>query len=187
MPPLACRFLAADIGFVNLNDPGQFGRVVPAGLAEPLEHEPGGLLRDADLRVKLDAADALAGRDKQIHRVEPLVQRYFGSLENGPGANGEIEQTSIAAVEAALAGADAIDLATRRAGGPVRPALRLEIGAGALLIGEHLEQLECAYGGLGHGVKYRVLRRSVPVRDYDREEQDQPARNGPFLHGGWRS
>lgn len=42
------------------HDACQFGRVVAASLAEPFEHGPRGFLRDADLRVKLDAADALA-------------------------------------------------------------------------------------------------------------------------------
>lgn len=142
--------LSADVGFVDFDNPRQFGRIVTASLAQPLKHEPCGLLRDADLRMKLDAADAFAGRDEQIHCVNPLVQWDVRALEDGSGSDGEIEQAGVAAVEAALAGADAHRLAARRAGGPVRPAPRLEIDAGALLIGEHLKQFKSADGGFTH-------------------------------------
>ena len=143
---------ATNVAFVDFDRSGQFGRVITASLAEPLQHEPSGLLSDADLRVKLDAADTLTGRDEQIHGIEPLVQRHLGPLENRACANGEIEQAGIASVEAALARPDALRLAASWAGGPVRPAPRLEIRASALLIGEHLEQFKCADRGFAHAM-----------------------------------
>jgi len=126
------------------------GRVVAAGFAEPLQHKPSRLLGDADLRVQLQAADTFAARDKQIHRVNPLVQWHLGPLENRAGADGEVGQAGVAAVEAAFAGADALGLATCGADSPVRPARRLEIEAGAFRIGEPLEQFEGADCGARH-------------------------------------
>jgi len=137
-------FSPADIDFVNFDDASQFGRVVAARFPESLEHEPRGLLRHPDLAVKLDAADTLPARDEQIHRIQPLVQRHLRPLEDGPSADGEVEQTGVAAVVTALAHADALRLVAGRADGPVRPALPLEVEAGAFLIREHLEQLEGA-------------------------------------------
>ena len=48
-----------------------------------MQHEPCGLLGDADIAGKLSAGDTLlVGRD-QIDRHEPLVQADLGRLENG--------------------------------------------------------------------------------------------------------
>jgi hypothetical protein len=124
-------------------------------------------LCDADLLGELKAADALPRRDQQIHGVNPLVQRDFGPLEDGAGANGEVGQASVAAVEAALAGADALGLVASRTDYSVRPAPRLEIGAGALGVGEHLEQFEGANGGLGHGLVHAQFLQSASGDFFD--------------------
>lgn len=155
---LVLRVLAtADINLVDFYNPSQFGRVVAAGFAKPLKHEPRGFLCHADLRVQLQAADALPRRNEQIHGIEPLVQRHLRPLKDRIRADGEVGQAGVTAVESALADADPLGFATGRAGGPVRPALRFEVEARAFLIGEHLEQFEGGNCGLAHCLARHAL------------------------------
>lgn len=141
----------ADIGFVDFDQAGQLRRVVSTGFAQALEHEPRGLLRDADLRMQLQTADALPARDEQIHRVEPFVQWHLRPLEYRGGANREVVQAGVAAVEATLAGADAFGFGAGWAGGAIRPPLRFKESARALRIGKAREQFEGGDCGLAHG------------------------------------
>src|SRR5579862_1049559 len=53
--------LAADVGLVHLDDPAQGREVATAGLAQALQHEPGGLLGDTEFLRELHAGDALPG------------------------------------------------------------------------------------------------------------------------------
>lgn len=85
---------AADIGFVDLDNAAQLRRIVVARVAEALEHEPCALLSDPVLIGELQARDALPRRDEQIHGVEPLMERNFGPLEDGAGADGEVREGS---------------------------------------------------------------------------------------------
>ena len=141
---------AADESLINLHGAAQLGEVVFARLAEPAENEPSRLLRDANLLGKLHAADALAGGDDEVHRIEPFVQRHVRPLEDGSGADREVELAWVTAVIAALARRDPIKRSARRADRAVRPEPRFQAEPGALLIGEHLEKLEGADGGLAH-------------------------------------
>lgn len=145
-------FLAPDIAFVNFDNASQFDRVIATRFTKPLQHEPSRLLRDADLFGELQAGYALARRNEQIHRIKPLVQRYLRPLKYRAGADGEIKQASVAAIETTLAGADALCFATGRADSPVRPATALKVSDRTVLIGEHLKQLESRYGGFGHSI-----------------------------------
>ena len=117
---------------------------------QPLKHEPCGVLADADLLGKLKATDALPRRDKQVHRMDPLVQRNVRPAKDCPGADGEIEVAGVAVVEAdALASADPIRFAigTYRAIGP-QPAF--EIDPRGIVRRERLEQLKSADAALAH-------------------------------------
>ena len=143
-------FLAANIHLVDLDEAPQDGRIVPAGFAEPLKHEPRGLLRDPNLLRQLKAGNALPGRDQQIHGVEPLVQRDMAALEDGRGADGEVRLTGVAAVAAALARGDPLGLVAGWTDGSVRPPLGLHVDPRGLRIGEHLEKLERGDRGLAH-------------------------------------
>ena len=143
-------FLAADIHLVDFDDAAQDAGVIAASFAEPLEHEPRGFLRDPNLLRQLHRRDALAGRDEQIHGVEPLVQRDMAALEDGRGANGEVRLAGIAAVEAALARGDPLGLVAGRADGAVRPPLTLHVDPRGFRVGEHLEKLERGDRGLAH-------------------------------------
>lgn len=143
-------FLTANIHLVDFDDAAQHAGVIAARLAEPLKHEPRGLLRDPDLLRQLHRRDALAGRDQQIHGVEPLMERDVGPLENGRGADGEVRLTGVTAVEAALTRGDPLGLVTGRADGTFRPPLALHVDPRGFSVGEHLEKLERGDGGLAH-------------------------------------
>lgn len=147
--PLADVFiplLAADVGLVNLHDAAQGFDLLTASLAEPLQDEPCGLLRDAYLFGELQAADALARRDEQIHGIQPLVQRDVRPLEYRAGAHSEILFALVATVVTASPLRDALAKAAHGTLAAVRPQARFEVSPRRLLVGEHGEQLVSADG-----------------------------------------
>lgn len=133
--------------------PLQHGQVFAAGFPEPLQHEPSRLLRDADFLRQLKAGYAFAGRHKQVHRVNPLVQRNVAALEYRAGANGKVLLTLVAAVEAALAGRDPLAKPANRTGWAVRPKPGFEIGPRRFRVGDQGEQFKGRYGTFAHGPK----------------------------------
>src|SRR5579864_100358 len=151
LEPLAGVFrglFAADVSFVHFDDSGEALEVRAASLAQPPEDEPRGLLRDADFLGELQAADALARRDEQVHGVEPLVQWNVAALHDRAGANSEVLRALVAAVVAVLARRDPVQTSADRATRTGGPQPRLKVDAGRLVVREHLEQLECADGGV---------------------------------------
>jgi hypothetical protein len=106
-------FLAADVGFVNLDDAAQLPPIPGAGFAQTMQHEPRRLLGDADFLRELEAADALPRRHEQIHRVDPLVQRNMRPLKDGASSHREILPAGVAAVEPALPRRNALALDRR--------------------------------------------------------------------------
>src|SRR5208337_2252611 len=98
----------------------------------------------------LHRTDPLTCRDEQVHGIEPLVQGDVAALENGPGADREVKLALIAAVEASLAGRDAILTGAGWASYAFGPEARFQVDSCCLLIGEHLEKLKCADGRTAH-------------------------------------
>lgn len=159
---------AAEERFVYLDYPFELvdGIGSAARLAEPSQNEPCGLLGHAYLFRQLHRADALAGRDQQVHGVNPLVERDLGALENGSRADREIEvPTGVAAVEPSLADGDTRFLPAVGTNRTVRPEPTFEIQPRRFVVGEQLEEFEGANGGLAHvssvddsrtGVKYII-------------------------------
>lgn len=95
------------------------------------------------------AADEMLGRPRSITVRRLIIRtaiamRHLATFEHRACADREVCEASIAAVEPALSGADALRLATGGANGTLRPALRLEIEASALVVRKHLEKLEGA-------------------------------------------
>jgi hypothetical protein len=86
-----------------------------------VKDEPSRLLRDADLLGQLQAGNALARRQRQIHRVNPLMQRNMRALENRVGADREVLFALIAAVIVILARGDSLAQPTDGAARTVRP------------------------------------------------------------------
>ena len=131
--------LATDVGFVNLNDTAQGFDLLAASLAQPLQDEPRGLLRDTYLLGELQAADALARRDEQIHGIQPLVQRDVRPLEDRASSDGEILLALVAAVVTASPFRDTFTKPTDRAAATVRPEPRFKVSPRRLLVGKHGE------------------------------------------------
>src|SRR5574337_313432 len=139
-------FQAADVRLVHFDDAGEDFQVRAARLAQPPENEPRGLLRDADLLRQLQAADALARRDEQVHGIEPFMERNVAALEDRPGPDGEVLLAGVTAVEAATARRDALAARTDRALDAIGPTARFQVHARGLLVREHLEKLQGADG-----------------------------------------
>jgi hypothetical protein len=137
LPLVLVVLLPADVDLVHLDVPAQLAAagqgIGAARLAEPGQHEPRGLLRDADFLRHLERRDALARRDEQVHGVDPLVERDVRALEDGPRANGEVQIAGVATVVAALAGRDALAGLALRADCPVRPKSALQVQTGRLV------------------------------------------------------
>lgn len=152
------RLFAADVRLVNFDDAAQLVELVAACLAEPPEDEPSRLLGNADLLGELHRGDALACRNDEIHRIDPLMQRNMRPFEDRAGANGEILLAMIAAIVAALADSDPIAHAangTKRTFGP-KPAF--EVHPCTLLVREHLEKLKGRNRALAHGLTHSSSR-----------------------------
>ena len=143
-------FEAAYEGFVNFDDALQLFKLRSARLAQPMKDEPCGLLRDPDFLGELHGRNALASRHKQIHRVDPLVQRNVRPLENRSGSNREVLFALIAAIKSARPNRNTFAKPTNRAARAIRPEAAFEINPRRLLVGEHLEKLEGRNCALGH-------------------------------------
>src|SRR5215218_3204879 len=140
----------ADIGFVNLDDAGQLLEFGTASLAQPVQHEPCRLLRNADFLRQLQAAYPLPCRDEQVHRIDPLVQRDMRPFHDRPGANREVLLALAAAVIAALACRDALAETADRATRAVRPQPAFEPQPTGFRVRDHLEKLVRGNGPLAH-------------------------------------
>src|SRR3954469_8697455 len=141
---------AANVGFVNLDDAGQLVEFGTARLAQPVQQKPCRLLRDADLFRQLQAADPLPGRDEQVHRIDPLVQRDMRPLHDGAGANREVLLALTAAVIAALACRDPVAETANRAARAVRTEVAFQPQPARFRVRNHLEKLVRGNGALAH-------------------------------------
>src|SRR6185437_14627973 len=97
---------SADESLVNLDGTAQLSQVFSARLTETVKNKPCGLLGDSNLFSQLHRRYSLASRDKQIHRVEPFVQRYVRPLEDSSSPHGEVQLAGVATVVAVLANGD---------------------------------------------------------------------------------
>jgi len=110
-----------------------------------MENEPRGLLRDTDFLGKLHRGNPFAGGNKQVHGIKPLVKGNVGPLKDGASPHGEVQLASVAAVEAILAGSNALSALACRAVHAIGPHAALKVGAGGRFIREDFKQLERAY------------------------------------------
>ena len=140
------RLFTADVNLVNLDDATQHRRIVAARLSETLQDKPRRFLRHADLFGELQRRYAFARGDKQINRVEPLVQRHMRPLKNRSGAHSKVLFALVAAVVSALARRDALRQAANRASCARWPQSGLKVHPSAFGIREKLEKLQRADG-----------------------------------------
>jgi hypothetical protein len=136
-------FGATKNGFVNLDSLAfatHWGkRAFAHGLADAMRQEPRSFKGHAQSVVKLVRANALFGRAKQVHRLQPKVKRNVGGLENGPHSNGEWLAASIALVKANAGGlsghlGNSNKAAAMRATRAVRPKSGLDISESGFLV-----------------------------------------------------
>lgn len=134
--------LAADIGFVDFDNPAQFSDVTVAGFAQPAQHEPSGFLSDADSLGQLHRRNTLPHCDDDIHGIEPFVKLNMGMLEDRARADGKFLAALIVPIVAEtfiFPHRNLARAAAMRASHPQLPAPLFKILASGLLIGEHLE------------------------------------------------
>ena len=127
-----------------------FGEFAAASLAQAVKHEPCAFLLYADLFGDLHGRDSLASGDKQVHGIQPLVQRDVTALEDRASTDREVKLALIAAVEASLAWSDAVLTGTGWASDALRPETALKVGSRRLFVGKHLEQFEGADSRTAH-------------------------------------
>jgi hypothetical protein len=135
-------FDPADETLIDFDDPAKLLEVWPARFTDTMQHEPSRRLPDANLFRQLQARDALAGREKQIHCINPFMQRNVRALEYRAGAHRKIFLALVAAIEAVLACRDPLAKAAYGALWAFRPKVLFKIDARRLLVREHLEQFE---------------------------------------------
>ena len=120
--------LAADVGFVHFDVAAQFAAAVVLvflhGETNALEHEPCGLLRDADSASDFVRADAVLRVGDHPHARQPLIQAERGVLENRAGLEGELSLRVTGLALPSVAGLVEIDRLRPALGAldPVRPA-----------------------------------------------------------------
>jgi hypothetical protein len=132
-------FDPADISFVDFYNAAKLLEVTAAGFAKPMQKEPCRLLRDPDFLGELQARNTLARRNKQIHRVNPLMQGHVRALEYRSSAHREIFFALVTTIEAFLARGNALAKATYRAVRALWPKPTFNVNARSLLIWEFLE------------------------------------------------
>jgi hypothetical protein len=66
-------FFSADESFIPFDGATQRFHITAASLTQASQNEPRGFLSHADFLGQLHGGDALSGRDKQVHGVDPLV------------------------------------------------------------------------------------------------------------------
>src|SRR6266404_8671390 len=150
---------------VYFDKAAQLLNVFAARLAQALQHEPSRLLGYANLFAQLQGTDALAGRDKEIHRVNPFVQRNVRAAKDRASSNSKLElRASVTRIESVFAGGDSFAASALRTLDPVRPQTAFKIEPRCGFIGKQLEQFEggyCAFHRLillenGGAVKYII-------------------------------
>lgn len=121
--------------FVNLHDGTLAAHWLHAEalhrLTDTVREEPRGLESDAENSVKLVAAHALLGSAKQVHCLQPDVQRDMAGLHDGADSRGKRLAADIALAHTEFGGLavqppDAFPLAAARAGWAIRPNARLD-------------------------------------------------------------
>jgi hypothetical protein len=157
--------LATKKGFIYFDDALQFVDVIrrATGFPKALQHEPRGVLTDADLLGKLKAADALPRRNQQVHGVDPFVKRDVTAAKDGPGPDGEVQLAGITAIETAFARRYALQGLAARAARAIRPQPILKVLTRTNFVGKHLEKLKGADGGAAHNPRLPIGNAVFPM------------------------
>jgi hypothetical protein len=162
--PMAIVVLAADVGFINLDNAAKLIHVLfDQGRADFVAHEPSGFDR-TKTHVAPDLArthSLLAGQHK-VSDFEPVAERLVGVLEDRPGNDrkpiaSRAARRALRALPMPLAGRQVIDsgVAATRTVDAFGPSAGLQIGLAGILVidGEHPVKLGGSQlvDGLRHG------------------------------------
>jgi hypothetical protein len=164
---VAVLVLAADVGFVNLDDAHQLAKfLVREPGADAMAHEPSGSVgAEAHHAVDLEGANPFLAGEHQENDAEPLAQRLIRVLEDRAG---DVREAVIGPrwgahvaepIPRHRAMAFDLDIAATRASDASRPAVPDEISAASILVRErrfplgesHLTDLLGLFGA-SHGV-----------------------------------
>ena len=101
--PTDLRFVmlaTADVCLVNFDMASKSAIAIDDAhkLANLVTDAPCGLIGHAQLPLKLLGGHPMAGRRKQVHRIEPKLQRCSGALKGGTGAGINMMPTELAAI-----------------------------------------------------------------------------------------
>lgn len=148
-------FLLSDEGLVYLDDfalsPEGHELAIAHGFAQPMRHEPSGLVGDAENAVDLVAAHSLLAGAEKVRSLEPQMQLDVAALEHGFDGSRELLLALAATPKtdpAALNRGNPIDSAAMRADRTFRPNQAFQLGVSGGFVVEELGG-EC---GTGHGV-----------------------------------
>lgn len=89
-PPVA-DVLAADVGFVSFNHPGQHGWIgLLHGRPDAVAEIPRGLVADSEHPLELVGRDPFLGLGHQVSGDEPLTERKVGVMKDRAGHRREL-------------------------------------------------------------------------------------------------
>ena len=88
-------FFSSDKGFIDFDGSPKLLQsaiwpVAAAGFTEPTQHEPCGLLSDADFFSELHGRNSLTCRDEQVHAVQPFMEGNLRAFHHRSSPNGEV-------------------------------------------------------------------------------------------------
>lgn len=82
---------ASEVGLVDLDRADEAPRlVIHPHFAEPVQHEPCGLLSDLEIPVQLHRRDTLEVGGLEVDGEDPLAKRDLRAFERGTSPDGEI-------------------------------------------------------------------------------------------------
>ena len=149
---------AANVGFVNLDDPASAAhwgkRAIAHCFADTVSEEPSGFHAAREKALNLAGRNALLARTHKVDDLQPKVQRQVRTLEDGSLPNGELPLAFVATVKAKAArftlhlmNALRVSVAAMRASRDMRPQRALDIRKS----GDFVIEAGIVESGIGHG------------------------------------
>jgi hypothetical protein len=154
--PMPVFILAADVGFVNLDNATKLLLWLNHRGADFVRHVQRRFVRaKAQLALNLKRANALFAGRHEMDDLEPFAKRLVRVLEDGPGNDGKTiasiaARSTLRALPVPLARMQVIDggIATARADNALRPAAGLQVGFASIVVTDWESCLKLPFGHL---------------------------------------